>query len=334
MDEYHELVETVLSDGVYKPNRTGVDTVATFGYNYRVDLQAGYPLLTTKAMDGFRWNSMIYEFLWYLSGEEHIRTLREQTSIWDAWADEDGRLDTAYGRFWRRYPIPDDADQLPGETWADPAESWVNDDGTFDQLRYAIDQLQDNPHSRRIVVNAWHPANAAVSTLPPCHFAFVFNVQGGRLNVHLTQRSGDVALGVPFNLAAYALLANVVAQRVGLPVGTFAHTVTDAHIYCGRGDRGAWYAENLDRLQDRIDAVDSRTEFLDVKSWLEDVTPPEPGEEDGHDHVPGLLEQLAREPRDRPRIEVADVPLEELSADDIQLQGYEPADGLRFAVAE
>jgi len=334
MEQYLELVETVLAEGSHEPNRTGVDTVATFGYNYRVDLQEGYPLLTTKAMDGFRWNSMIHEFLWYLSGEEHIRTLREETGIWDAWADDEGRLDTAYGRFWRRFPIPEGPAQLPGEAWADPDDAWVNEDGTFDQIQYALDQLRDNPESRRIVVNAWHPANAAVSTLPPCHFAFVFNVQDGRLNLHLTQRSGDVALGVPFNLAAYALLATVIAQRVDLPLGTFAHTVTDAHIYCGKGARGAWYGEHLGALQDRIAAVTDRGEYAAVKEWLVDTAPPEPAEDEGHDHIPGLLEQLTRTPRPRPEIEVADVPLGELTADDIRLRDYESAEGFRFAVAE
>lgn len=334
MEQYLDLVKTVLTNGSHEPNRTGVDTVATFGYNYRVDLQAGYPLLTTKAMDGFRWNSLIHEFLWYLSGEEHIRSLREETSIWDAWADDEGRLDTAYGRFWRRFPIPDEDARLPGEAWPDHDHEWVNDDGTFDQLQYVIDQLRENPQSRRIVVNAWHPANASVSTLPPCHYAFVFNVQNGRLNLHLTQRSGDVALGVPFNLAAYALLAHVIAQQVDYPVGTFAHTISDAHIYCGKGERGDWYGENLDRLQTQLERVSDPREYAAVRDWLETEAPEEPESEAGHDHIPGLLEQLTREPRSRPRIEVADVGLDALTADDIQLREYEPADGLRFAVAE
>jgi thymidylate synthase len=336
MRQYLDLVASVLEEGTYKPNRTGVDTVAGFSRHYTVDLADGFPLLTTKDLSGFRWNSLIHELLWYLSGEEHIRQLREETGIWDAWADEEGHLDTAYGRFWRRYPVPDHEDRLPGEAWAGDAESarWLNDDGTFDQLAYAIDQLVETPHSRRIVVNAWHPANAAASTLPPCHYTFVFNVQDGRLNTHLTQRSGDVALGVPFNVAAYSLLTHAVANRTGLDVGEFGHTVVDAHVYCGTGARGDWYADNLDRLQERVAAVESRSGYLGVRAWLESAAPPEPDDEAGTDHVPGLLEQLSREPRAKPKIEVADRPLDELEFEDFELSGYDPAPGLEFAVAE
>ncbi|SNR39234.1 thymidylate synthase [Halorubrum vacuolatum] len=342
MKQYLDLVDDTLSTGTYKPNRTGVDTIAGFSGHYTVDLADGFPLLTTKKMDGYRWNSLIHEVIWYLSGEEHIRTLREETKIWDAWADAEGRLDTAYGRFWRRYPIPEEEAALPGETWPEDAHRWVtveeDADGTtrrtFDQIAYVIDQLRENPHTRRMVVNAWHPANAAVSTLPPCHYTFVVNVQGGRLNLHLTQRSGDIALGIPFNVAAYALLANVLAQRTGFEVGEFGHTIVDAHVYCGTGDRGAWYEDNLSTLQDRLAAVEERADYLAAREWLESTTPPEADGEEGYDHVPGLLEQLSREPRNRPRIEIADVPLDELTYDDIELVEYDCADGLRFAVAE
>ncbi len=334
MQEYLTLVDDVLSEGVYKPNRTGVDTIAAFSRHYEIDLSEGFPLLTTKDLSGFRWNSLVHEFLWYLSGEEHVRNLREETSIWDAWADEAGRLDTAYGRFWRRYPIPEEDGRLPGESWPGDAHRWVNDDGTFDQIAYALDQLRENPRSRRIVVNAWHPANAAVSTLPPCHYTFVFNVQNGRLNVHLTQRSGDVALGIPFNIAAYSLLAHTVAGQTGLEVGSFGHTVVDAHVYCGRGARGAWYADNLDALRSRLADVDRKAGYRGVRDWLESAAPPEADGEEGHDHVPGLIEQLSREPRERPRIEIADKPLDDLTFEDIELRGYDAAPGIEFAVAE
>ena len=332
MQQYLNLVGDTLTDGQYKPNRTGVDTVASFSQHYTVDLGAGFPLLTTKDLSGFRWQSLLAEFVWYLSGEEHIRNLREETGIWDAWADEAGHLDTAYGRFWRRFPVPDAG--LEGEAWPAEDHRWRNDDGTFDQIRYVLDTLRESPNSRRIVVSAWHPANAAVSTLPPCHYTFVFNVQDGRLNCHLTQRSGDIALGIPFNIAAYSLLTHAVAQRTGLEVGHFGHSVVDAHVYCGTDDRGAWYGDNLDRLQARLTAVDDREEYLAVREWLQDVAPAESEETDGSDHVPGLLTQLARQPRKRPRIEVADKPLDDLTVDDIALHGYDPAEAIRFAVAE
>ncbi|WP_049923401.1 thymidylate synthase [Halopiger djelfimassiliensis] len=338
MQQYLELVDAALSEGTYKPNRTGVDTISSFSEHYEVDLREGYPLLTTKKMDGYRWNSMLHEVCWYLSGEEHIRSLREETKIWDAWADDEGRLDTAYGRFWRRYPIPEDEAQLEGESWPDDAHRWVTveDDGrrTFDQLQYVIDTLSERPNSRRLVVNAWHPANAAVSTLPPCHYSFVFNVQGDRLNCHLTQRSGDIALGIPFNIAAYALLTKVVARQTGFEPGTFAHTVVDAHVYCGRGDRGAWYADNLAELQSRVAAVDDREEYRAVREWLESEAPAEAEGDERLDHVPGLLEQLAREPLERPTLEIADASIDDLSYEDVELRGYESHEGIEFAVAE
>ncbi|RLM59347.1 thymidylate synthase [Halobellus sp. Atlit-31R] len=332
MRQYLDLVTDVLESGGHKPNRTGVDTISAFSRHYEVDLAEGFPLLTTKDLSGARWNSLIHEFVWYLSGEEHIRTLREETGIWDAWADDEGRLDTAYGRFWRRYPVPETG--LPGESWPDDGHRWMNEEGTFDQIQYVLDQLAENPNSRRLVVNAWHPANAAVSTLPPCHYTFVCNVQGDRLNVHLTQRSGDVALGIPFNIAAYSLLATALAQRTGFEPGTFAHTVVDAHVYCGAGDRGAWYADHLGELQSRLADVGDRAEYRDVREWLVETAPPEADGEERYDHVPGLLEQCAREPRPRPTIDVADVPLDDLTFDDVSLSGYDPAPGIRFAVAE
>ncbi|ARS91450.1 thymidylate synthase [Natrarchaeobaculum aegyptiacum] len=338
MQQYLELVDAALGTGTYKPNRTGVDTISSFSEHYEVDLQEGYPLLTTKKMDGYRWNSMLHEVCWYLSGEEHIRDLREETKIWDAWADDEGRLDTAYGRFWRRYPIPEAGAHLEGETWPDADQRWVTEEAegrrTFDQLQYVIDALSDSPNSRRLVVNAWHPANAAVSTLPPCHYTFVFNVQGDRLNCHLTQRSGDIALGVPFNIAAYSLLTTVVAQQTGFEPGTFGHTVVDAHVYCGRGDRGAWYADNLETLQTRLADVDDREEYREIREWLESEAPAEDEGDERLDHVPGLLEQLSREPLDRPTLEVADVSIDELAYEDVELVDYESHDGIAFSVAE
>jgi thymidylate synthase len=334
MRQYLDLVDGVLREGSHEPSRTGVDTVAGFSRSYTVELREGFPLLTTKDLSGFRWNSLVHEFLWYLSGEEHVRSLREETGIWDAWADEQGRLDTAYGRFWRRFPVPGEGERLEGEAWPEETDRWLNDEGTFDQLAYVMDTLAENPRSRRMVVSAWHPANAAVSTLPPCHYTFVFSVQDGRLNTHLTQRSGDIALGIPFNIAAYSLLTHAVANRTGFEVGEFGHTVVDAHVYCGTGDRGDWYGERLGDLQARLADADSRGDYERVREWLVGELPPEAEDEQRLDHVPGLLEQLTREPGPRPTIEVADRPLDELMFEDIELREYDPAPGIEFAVAE
>ncbi|HDR05353.1 MAG TPA: thymidylate synthase [Candidatus Marinimicrobia bacterium] len=234
MKQYLDLVDYVLKNGVREVNRTGVATLTVFAYSYRVNLQEGYPLLTTKQMF---FNSMVHELLWYLSGEAHIRNLQKKTAIWNAWADKEGHLETAYGRFWRRFPMPNAS--LERENWG---ARWVwNDPETgqpvFDQIRFVLDtlrEIKENPatsNRRRMVVSAWHPANAAESKLPPCHYTFVFSVIGKRLNCHLTQRSGDIALGIPFNLAAYALLTMIIAQETGFEPGVFAHTIIDAHIY-------------------------------------------------------------------------------------------------------
>jgi len=336
MEPYLDLVADALVQGSHESTRTGVDTIATFGRQYEVDLADGYPLLTTKRMDDYRWESMIHEFLWYLSGEAHIRRLSEHTGIWDAWADEEDHLDTAYGRFWRRFPVPETPARLPGEHWSDD-DRWVTEEAdgrrVFDQIQYVIDTLKENPRSRRMVVSAWHPANAAGSTLPPCHYTFVFSVQNDRLHCQLHQRSGDIALGVPFNIAAYSLMLTAVAQQTGFEPGRFSHSLVDAHIYCGQGARGAWYAEHLPALQERLRAVETPEEYLRVRDWIQAEAPPDP-EDNDYDHVPGLLTQLSRTPKARPELAVADKPLDALAYDDIELRDYESHPAISFAVAE
>jgi thymidylate synthase len=273
MKEYLDLVRLVLEHGTLKKSRTGIDTISYFGAHYKVDLAKGFPLLTTKEIV---WNSLLHELLWYLSGEDHIRTLRQHTKIWDAWADQNGNLDTAYGRYWRRFPSP----------YLDERGQWKVRE--VDQIQFVIDTLRREPHSRRMVVTAWEPGNATTSKLPPCHYSFVFNVQDHRLNCHLTQRSGDIALGIPFNLASYATLTQIIAQEVGLEVGFFSHTIVDAHIYTGISE---------------------------------------------YDHVPGLREQLKREPRPLPQLIIAKKPLNELRFEDFKVEGYDPHPRIKFKVA-
>lgn len=237
MQEYLQLAKNVIETGILKHNRTGVDTIATFAQFYKVDVSKGYPLLTTKKLF---FNSMLREVMWYISGDEHIRELQKHTKIWDNWADEDGNLETAYGRYWRRYPVPEPDVALGQEVFVDGMHPFVklqpNGLLVFDQLGWAINELETNPNNRRIIINAWHPANAVVSKLPPCHFVWVLNVLDGKLNLHLTQRSCDLPLGVPFNLACYALLTQLIAQHVELEVGIFAHTLVDCHIYIDQLD--------------------------------------------------------------------------------------------------
>jgi thymidylate synthase len=278
MKEYLDLVRLVLEQGKRKPSRTGVDTISYFGAHYKVDLSQGFPLLTTKEVI---WTSLLHELLWYLSGEDHIRNLRQHTKIWDAWADEAGNLDTAYGRYWRRFPSP----------YRDKNGHWQVRE--VDQIQFIIDTLKKEPSSRRLVVSAWEPGNAQPSKLPPCHYSFVFNTQDNRLSCHLTQRSGDVALGIPFNLACYATLTQMIAQEVGLQVGYFSHTIVDAHVYTAKADG-------------------SMAEF---------------------DHVPGLREQLKREPRPLPRLIIAKKPFDELRYENFKVEGYHPHPKIKFKVA-
>ncbi|MEA1986868.1 MAG: thymidylate synthase [Candidatus Marinimicrobia bacterium] len=234
MKQYLDMVKYVIENGVKKENRTGVSTISVFGYFYKVDLSKGFPLLTTKKM---YFNSLVHELFWYLSGEEHVRNLSKHTKIWNAWADDNGRLETAYGRFWRRFPVP--ISGFDGENWNSKWTYKDKDSGerVFDQIQFVIDTLKEikinpaTPNLRRMVVSAWHPGNATESKLPPCHYSFVFNVTGDKLNCHLTQRSGDIALGIPFNLASYSLLTMMIAKETGFEVGEFAHTIIDAHIY-------------------------------------------------------------------------------------------------------
>jgi thymidylate synthase len=223
------LVRNVLEKGSRKENRTGIDTISNFAEFYKVDLAEGFPLLTTKKVF---FKSVIMELLWYLRGEDHIKWLRDEQDIhiWDDWADEDGHVGPIYPVLWRRFPYFEEEDvNFEGNTGKLTKTCWVEKE--FDQVQRAIDMLKNNPNSRRIVVSAWHPGLLPKMALPPCHIMYVFNVQDGRLNCHLTQRSGDIALGIPFNLACYSALTMAIAQEVGLEPGTFAHTIVDAHIY-------------------------------------------------------------------------------------------------------
>jgi thymidylate synthase len=229
MKVYHDLVRNVLENGVRKENRTGTDTISGFAEFYKVDLAEGFPLLTTKKV---YFRSVILELLWYLRGEDHIRWLRDENDchIWDAWADEDGHVGPIYPVLWRRFPYL----QKEAVVGKEDEFQWVRKE--FDQVQRAIDMLKSNPNSRRIVVSTWHPGLLGEMALPPCHLMYIFNVADGKLNCHLTQRSGDIALGIPFNLACYAALTMAIAQEVGLKPGTFAHTIVDAHIYVNHVD--------------------------------------------------------------------------------------------------
>jgi thymidylate synthase len=234
---YQDLLRDILANGVQRGDRTGTGTLGVFGRQMRFDLTAGFPLLTTKKL---HLKSIIYELLWFLRGETNVRWLQERgVSIWDEWADADGELGPVYGKQWR---------------------SWAAPDGrTIDQITGVVEAIRKTPNSRRLLVSAWNPAEVEDMALPPCHCLFQFFVAEGRLSCQLYQRSADVFLGVPFNIASYALLTMMVAQATGLKPGEFVHTLGDAHLYLNHLDQArlqltrAPYAPPVMRLAPRED---------------------------------------------------------------------------------
>ena len=319
MKQYLDAVKKILSEGTRKENRTGVDTISRFNVNYEIDLRDGFPLLTTKKVN---WKNIVVENLWFLSSEPDIGILQKHgCKFWDAWADHDGKVPSAYGNFWRRFPVH----AFDGNRITMPRSGeLVERVGWNDQSAWLIGELKRNPMSRRLVVSAWAPGNAQTSKLPPCHAMFVLNVQKLKtvrpgfhgkdtieteephLCLHLTQRSCDIALGVPYNIAGYALLLELFARFADLPAGIFAHTLVDAHAYTSKPD----------------------------------------GSMADMDHVPGLREQLTREPRQLPKLIISPEirELDDLNRiiklDDtaevmshFKLKGYDPHPVIRFRVA-
>ncbi len=319
MKQYLDLVQHVLDRGTRKENRTGVDTLSTFNYNYQVDLNEGFPLLTTKKI---AWKSIVVEMLWFLSGQRDIGILqRHGCRFWDAWADSRGDVPSAYGNFWRRFPVHGTRSSSDMSIDGDDCLAYN------DQISWVLAELKRNPMSRRLIVSAWAPGNAQYSKLPPCHAMFAFNVQNfasfrarldavsdqqepqtvPRLCLHLTQRSADVSLGIPFNIASYALLLELFSRFSGIVPGIFAHSLVDAHIYTGKPD----------------------------------------GSMAEYDHVPGLREQLTRQPGKLPRL-IIDPSIRDLkdvealmdpkvTTEEIMskfvLEGYLPAPFIPFKVA-
>ncbi len=215
MLQYLDMLRYVRTRGVYKNDRTGVGTHSIFGYQMRFNLGSGFPLLTTKKL---HLKSIIHELLWFLRGDTNIKYLNDNgISIWDEWADEDGELGPVYGHQWRSWPNPSG--------------------GSIDQISELLNQINNNPNSRRLIVSAWNVSEVDRMALPPCHCLFQFYVAEGKLSCQLYQRSADIFLGVPFNIASYALLTAMIAQVCGLEVGDFVHTFGDAHIYANHLDQ-------------------------------------------------------------------------------------------------
>lgn len=242
MKIYHDLLKHILENGVKKTDRTGTGTLSVFGYQMRFDLYEGFPLITTKKLHV---KSIIHELLWFLKGESNIRYLKDNgVSIWDEWADENGELGPIYGVQWRSWP------DYKG--------------GNIDQISQVIEQIKKNPDSRRLIVSAWNVAKIDEMRLPPCHILFQFYVANGRLSCQLYQRSADVFLGVPFNIASYALLTMMVAQVCNLLPGEFIHTLGDAHLYSNHMEQAKL---QLSREPRPLPIMKLNTEIKDIFSF-------------------------------------------------------------------
>lgn len=271
MKQYLDLIRTIIDQGERRDDRTGTGTISLFGMQAKYDLRQGFPLLTTKKV---LFSAVVRELLWFLRGSTNINDdLTQHSPIWDAWADENGELGPIYGYQWRQWPKYVEVDH----------ENGLYRREHIDQIGQLIEMIKNDPKSRRLIVSAWNVSDIDKMALPPCHALFQFYVINGRLDCQLYQRSADMALGVPFNIASYALLMMMVAQECDLTPGIFTHTLGDAHIYLN--------------------------------------------------HVEGLLNQLQREPRELPTVEIAKKPLFDLQFDDFQLHNYNPHPFIKFPIA-
>ncbi|NQY90352.1 MAG: thymidylate synthase [Deltaproteobacteria bacterium] len=245
MRQYLDLLQKVLDEGSSKQDRTGTGTLSIFGCQSRYDLSAGFPLLTTKKL---HLRSIIHELLWFIAGDTNVAYLQQNgVRIWDEWADENGELGPVYGRQWRSWPTADG--------------------GSIDQLAQVVEQVRDNPDSRRMLVSSWNPGEIEGMALPPCHLLFQFYVCDGRLSCQMYQRSADLFLGVPFNVASYSLLTMMVAQVTGLEPGEFIHTLGDTHLYLNHLDQAR---EQLSRLPGPLPTMMINPEVNDLFAFSYD----------------------------------------------------------------
>lgn len=350
MKQYLDHLKKILTDefSQYKPNRTGIDTISRFGYQAEYDLSKGFPLVTTKKVFV---KAIIHELLWFMRGDTNLKYLVDNNvRIWNEWgfqkylekqgiqlemysdewneklkeyinnikeneefAKEHGELGPVYGRQWRK---------------------WKTEDGrVIDQFQDVLDLLRKSPSSRRIIVTSWNPSEIKSMALPPCHCFYQLNVTNNTLDLQLYQRSADMFLGVPFNIASYALLIHLIANETGLKPGRFIHTFGDNHIYCGAGERGQFYGDNLSLLRQKVKQANTSEDYLKILDWINENAPEEAEDKKGQDHITAVLEQLARKPLPLPKIEIAKKPIFELTFEDIKIIDYKPHPSIKRSVA-
>lgn len=256
MQQYHDALQHILDHGVETTDRTGTGTLSCFGMQQRYDLADGFPLVTTKKL---HLRSIIHELLWFLSGDTNIKYLKENgVSIWDEWADENGDLGPVYGYQWRKFPRLELAEGTLGDEPLYRA-------GTVDQISDLVEMIRNSPDSRRLIVTAWNPADVPDMALPPCHSLWQIRVLGGKMHLQLYQRSADMFLGVPFNIASYALLLQMLAHVTGYEVGTFVHTMGDAHIYSNHMEQVKLQLSRSPKQLPQIRIVRNVTSLFDFK---------------------------------------------------------------------
>lgn len=352
--QYLEHSKEILCSNIseFKHNkRTGMGTISIFGYQNRYNLEEGFPLLTTKKI---QFKSVVHELIWFIRGESNIKYLVDNNvHIWDdnafqyrlkklgldkkiqmysdEWfkqkgeyinkmkedknfANENGDLGPVYGTQWRHWKAFDENSGKIIE---------------IDQLKNLIEEIKKNPSARRLIVSAWNPIEIPNMALPPCHTMFHINANEGKMDLQLYQRSCDMFLGVPFNIASYAMLTQIIAQQAGLEPRRFVHTFGDVHFYCGAGERAKWYKENFEELKNRVkesgklnNAPDYKTNYLKILDWINKNAPEEEVGKEGQDHVTAILEQMSREPKSLPKLKIANKKFDELTIDDFVLENY------------
>jgi len=370
--QYLDHSKAILSSefSEYKDNkRTGIGHISLFGYQNRYDLRGGFPLLTTKKI---RMESIAHELIWFLRGEtnikylidngvpiwndnafdhnleamtnagvfssafkkhspewfaakeEYIQRIREDSEFANKWGD----LGPVYGSQWVHWPK---FTQIEAE--GEKRILYERDQNGINQIAITLDAIRKNPTAKRYVISAWNPNEVGDMALPPCHTLFHIVTNEGNLDLQLYQRSCDMFLGVPFNIASYAMLTTILAQQLDMTPRHFIHTFGDVHFYCGAGERAFWYKNNLGELKRRVGNANIYEDYPEILNWVEKGVPPELKGKELQDHVTAILKQLSREPRSLPTLKISDKPYNELTIDDFTLKGYDPHPFIKRAMA-